>query len=133
MSSIILQSNYVPNGTFIPNLFIDKYMPAANGAYVKVYLYLLRCMSDNTMKKINISTIADHLDNTESDIKRELYYWEKVKLVSLTRINNRITSIILNDIFAISNDVNLKEEPAITLYSVINNVHTLTHNPNNLE
>lgn len=133
MSSIILQSNYVPNGTFIPNLFIDKYMPAANGAYVKVYLYLLRSMSDNTMKEINISTIADHLDNTESDIKRALYYWEKVKLVSLTRSNNRITSIILNDIFAISNDEYLKEEPAITVDSVINNEDTLTHNPNNLE
>src|SRR5690554_1170466 len=52
MSSILLQSNYVPSGTFISNLFIDKYMPAANGAYVKVYLYLLGCMGNNSVKEI---------------------------------------------------------------------------------
>ena len=117
MSSMVLQSNYVPNGTFIPNLFIDKYMPAANGAYVKVYLYLLRCTSDNSIKEIDISSIADHLDNTESDIKRALYYWEKVNLVTLIRNDNKVTSIILNNIFAVNNDNYQQEESAITVDS----------------
>lgn len=35
----------LPGVTLIENTFIDRYMPAANGEYVKVYLYLLRCAS----------------------------------------------------------------------------------------
>ena len=31
--------------TLVPNEFIDYYMPRANGAFVKVYLYLLRCLT----------------------------------------------------------------------------------------
>jgi hypothetical protein len=29
--------------TLIENIFIDRYMPGANGEFVKLYLYLLRC------------------------------------------------------------------------------------------
>ena len=32
--------------TVISNIFIDRYMPQANGSYVKVYLYLLRLVGD---------------------------------------------------------------------------------------
>ena len=33
-----------PEGvTVVKNTFIDQYMPQANGEFVKVYLYLLRC------------------------------------------------------------------------------------------
>ncbi|NLJ89354.1 MAG: DnaD domain protein [Clostridiales bacterium] len=128
MSSIILQSNFVPNGTFIPNIFIDKYMPAANGAYVKVYLYLLRCMNDNSIKEINITTIADHLENTESDIERALCYWEKVKLVSLTRNNNRISSIILNDIFTVDKNEYSQEESLATLDPVSSATDSVSSN-----
>lgn len=30
------------------NLFLDNYMPEANGEYVKIYLYLLRCLKSDT-------------------------------------------------------------------------------------
>ena len=52
-------------------------MPSANGDYVKVYLYLVRCMQD-LQSDITITAIADRLDNTEKDILRALSYWEKV-------------------------------------------------------
>lgn len=59
-------------------------MPSANGAYVKVYLYLLRCFGTNNLE-ITISSIADHLDNTEKDIIRALNYWEKQSLLKIDR------------------------------------------------
>lgn len=115
MSSILLQSNYVPNGTFISNLFIDKYMPAANGAYVKVYLYLLGCMGNNSVKEIEISSIADHLENTESDIVRALCYWQKTGLITLVRDDKKyINSIILNDINSIYSKSAYKQDELAT-------------------
>ena len=116
MSSVILQSNYINKGTLIPNLFIDTYMPRANGAYVKVYLYLIRCLSDDSINEINISTIADHFENTERDIIRALCYWEKLELISMKRDDNdKILSITINDIYSINNNLTSQDEPAVTM------------------
>ena len=98
MNSIELCSNHVSNVTLVSNLFIDTYMPAANGSYVKVYLYLLRCIS-NSECNISISSIADSLEDSEKDIIRALSYWEKVKILTLVRNKeNDIIKILLNDL-----------------------------------
>lgn len=69
--------------TLVPNEFIDYYMPRANGSFVKVYLYLLRCL--NTPEAgIGINVIADALEETEKDIIRALRYWERENVLSLT-------------------------------------------------
>ena len=39
MSQFILKTEIPAGMTGVPNLFLDYYMPAANGEYVKVYLY----------------------------------------------------------------------------------------------
>ena len=71
-----------PEGTtVIQNSFIDQYMPHANGEFVKVYLYLLRCA--NTGRELSLSSIADIFELTEKDIQRALAYWEKQRLMSL--------------------------------------------------
>lgn len=99
MSTIKLSSNSVSSTTIIPNIFIDNYMPRANGTYVKVYLYLLRCINCNDDMLVSISAIADKLDETEKDITRALCYWEKVNLISLVKNNGeQITSITINNI-----------------------------------
>ena len=67
--------------TIIENSFIDKYMPDANGEYVKVYLYLLRCAGSG--KELSISSIADFFEHTEKDIQRALKYWEKREVLKL--------------------------------------------------
>lgn len=104
MNKIILNSNNISQTTVVPNLFIDHYMPTANGAYVKVYLYLLRCMNGADDAEISISAIADRLDDTEKDIIRALCYWEKINLISLVRnTNSEIISITINDIFKDNN------------------------------
>ena len=69
--------------TVISNIFIDKYMAEANGSYVKVYIYLLRCLSDPSMD-VSVSGFSEKLDETEKDIIRALKYWEKKKLLSIT-------------------------------------------------
>lgn len=67
--------------TLIENIFIDHYMPKANGEYVKLYLYLLRCA--NAGKELSLSAIADVFDHTEKDVRRALAYWEKLNLLKL--------------------------------------------------
>ena len=52
--------------TAVANEFIDTYMAAANGEYVKVYLYVLRHQGED----ITIELIADALNHTESDVRR---------------------------------------------------------------
>lgn len=57
--------------TMVANEFIDRYMAAANGEYVKVYLYLLRYQGQVR----DLGEIADALNHTEADVKRALGYW----------------------------------------------------------
>ena len=82
--------------TLVPNEFIDYYMPRANGAFVKVYLYLLRCLTAPEAG-FGISVIADALEETEKDILRALRYWERENVLSLTwGTENEIRGIKLN-------------------------------------
>lgn len=58
-------------------------MADARGADVKVYIYLLRCMNDDSMV-CSVASISDKLDETEKDIVKALKYWEKKKLLFIT-------------------------------------------------
>ncbi len=96
MNTISLKTNQTNDVTIISNIFIDQYMPTANGNFVKVYLYLLRCLTSHHME-LSVSAIADRLEDTEKDIVRALSYWEKVGLITLTKNEaNQITNIIFN-------------------------------------
>lgn len=97
MNTISLNTERKFSATVVPNLFIDRYMPAANGSYVKVYLYLLRCLSGTT-KPFTLSSAADALDETEKDIIRALSYWEKNNVVSLSKEADSLTGITLLDL-----------------------------------
>ena len=97
MNTISINTERKFSATVVPNLFIDRYMPTANGAYVKVYLYLLRCLSGTT-KPFTLSTAADALDETEKDIIRALSYWEKNHVVSLSMDADSLTGITLLDL-----------------------------------
>ena len=57
-------------------------MPQANGEFVKVYLYLLRCVQSHAYN-FTISEIADKFNNTEMDVIRALRYWQKAGIVNL--------------------------------------------------
>lgn len=82
MATIQLHSDCPNSITCIPNIFIDRYMPEANGEFVKVYLYLLRNLNSNTAE-CSISAIADCFNHTEKDVLRALKYWERMHLLLL--------------------------------------------------
>ncbi len=81
MGEITLYSDCNIDATLVSNKFIDEYMKDANDAQIKIYLYLLRCMSANS--PISVSIIADCFNYTEKDVIRALKYWEKNKILSL--------------------------------------------------
>ena len=85
MDTIMLCSGYLPSTTFIHNIFIENYMLSANGSYVKVYIYLAKCIQAGE-KNLSVSSLADKMDNTEKDILRALNYWEKNNLINLLKI-----------------------------------------------
>lgn len=100
MATIELRTNHSCTYVGVPNIFIDNYMADANGEFVKVYLYLLRCMNTNG-NSVSISAIADHFNNTEKDVMRALKYWEKAGVLSLeSDSSNRLTGVCLNDLNA---------------------------------
>lgn len=82
MKCLTLKADNRMDYTTISNIFIDNYMPQANGEFVKIYLYLLRCMSDPDMD-ISISSIADRFDHTEKDVIRALRYFAGKGLISI--------------------------------------------------
>lgn len=108
MDQILLCTTQIPRTTLIYNSFIENYMPEANGDYVKVYLYLAKCIQHQE-SGLSINFLADRMDHTEKDVIRALQYWEKKKLLRIERDpqNGYITSI----------DMSLPEEPAECLQS----------------
>lgn len=89
MSTFMLKDS---NLSFTPvsNVFIEKYMPAARGEFIKVYLLLLRY---NTAKEPGISgtVLAASLNLLESDIMNALNYWNDqgvIKLIPIDNMNN---------------------------------------------
>lgn len=97
MAEINLHKKNGTSATEIPNRFIDEYMTNANGEFVKIYLYLLRCMNSPGCS-FSISRTADKFDHTEKDIRRALTYWEKMNLLRLEYDGDKsISGIYLMD------------------------------------
>ena len=92
--SFSLTTQFSQQYTYIPNAFIDTYMPEANGSFVKVYLYLLRQMRTVT-PVLTIEMMADMLSNTEADILRALRYWKKQGLLEIEEKDGEITHLCL--------------------------------------
>lgn len=82
MTAINISSDIATSFTTVSDIFIDQYMPKANGEFVKVYLYLLRA-TGSVAGIATISEIADHFSNTEADIIRALNYWASEGILQL--------------------------------------------------
>ncbi|MDO4522525.1 MAG: DnaD domain protein [Eubacteriales bacterium] len=74
--------------TLVQNSFIDQYMADANGEFVKIYLYLLRCCTLDA--QLSLSSIADVFNCTERDVRRALSYWERQHLLRLGFSNDGV-------------------------------------------
>ncbi len=97
MEEITLHKDNGYSTTAISNRFIDEYMTNANGEFVKIYLYLLRCMNSLDCS-FSISKAADKFNHTEKDIQRALKYWEKMNLLQLEYAQDKsITGIYFRE------------------------------------
>lgn len=93
MGMITLSNPSWQEATLLSNIFIDDYMPEANGEFVKVYIYLLRTLS-NSPVSFSLEEMADRLLCTERDILRGLKYWSRQELLALDFTENRVLSNI---------------------------------------
>lgn len=101
---ITLSSTSASEVTTLSNIFIDQYMPKANGEFVKVYIYLLRI--SGTSPSFSLEQMADRLLCTEKDILRALKYWAKEGLLSLKYGNDKtLTGIELGSTASASSNV----------------------------
>lgn len=108
------------NATYISNYFIDECMSSANGEFVKIYLYLLRCMGSES-PSLSLSRIADKFEHTEKDVKRALKYWEKMNVLHLEYDDNKkLSGISLLDV----------QGPCETQSKTSNNTDSLKSEPN---
>lgn len=98
MGGVHLYSEHELATTSVPNVFIDRYMVEANGEFVKVYLYLLRCLGDASLP-CSTSAIADFLEHTEKDVNRALKYWAREGVLGLELGEDKsIVGICLKDL-----------------------------------
>jgi len=77
MAEIAVEAAVDSGYTLVSNDFIDNFMPAANPAFVLIYLYLIR----NSHKNLDTATMAETFSMLESDILRAFKYWDKSGLI----------------------------------------------------
>ena len=81
MSCLKIYQDSCAEVTIVSNRFIDEFMPQANDAQLKIYLYLLRSLSAG--RSLDIAGIADAFNHTEKDVMRALTYWENCGVLLL--------------------------------------------------
>ncbi|MBQ3053363.1 MAG: DnaD domain protein [Clostridia bacterium] len=81
-------------------VFIDKYMPSADGTFVKVYLLGLRQCSQGV--KLTSKGIATVLGILETDVLHAWKYWENAGVVSCKTSSEGYLDISFNDLSDIS-------------------------------
>lgn len=68
--------------TPVENIFINDYMPMANGTYVKVYLLGYKYAKDNDDKLcVNNESISRHLNIPLSDVLKAWDFWEQKGII----------------------------------------------------
>lgn len=82
MNQLYIRNDNSENFTVVSNLFLDHFMPEANGEFVKIYFSLLRHMGGSD-SFFSLLSIADRLNCTEKDVERALNYWSKHGILKL--------------------------------------------------
>ncbi|MCR5743713.1 MAG: DnaD domain protein [Lachnospiraceae bacterium] len=77
----------------VPGGFIYKYMPSANGDFVKTYIYILSCYAQG--RPFDVVDAADILETSERDITRAIKYWHEKGVICAVYDKKNLTSITL--------------------------------------
>lgn len=114
MCKLVLDRGNFAEFTSVSNIFIDEYMPKANGEFIKIYLHLLRLVgADSPAENLSTERIADKFNILEADVLRALNYWADQGLLSLS-FNNR------DELSGI------KLESAVSNRYIVKGIHTVT-------
>ena len=69
--------------TAVENIFIDSFMPSADGNFVKIYILALRRAWEG--REVSNEIIADLLGIIESDVVRAWDYWQDMGIVRIEK------------------------------------------------
>ncbi len=103
--------------TCVSNAFIDNYMAHATGEYVKIYIYLLRCLEQEG-EAFSVQKIAAKLGHTDLDVKRAFDYWEQQGMIRQERdAYGELTGICVLDPFTqgYSSTAHMAQQRPITI------------------
>ncbi len=96
--------------TPIENIFINDFMPMANGTYVKVYLLGFKYAHDKDEKiDLTNTTIAKHLDIPLEDVLRAWDFWEEKGIIVKEdnhKVNYKVRFLNLKQLY-IKNNIGL--------------------------
>lgn len=120
------KNEYDLGETSFENIFLNDFMPSADGNFVKVYLLGYKMAKEyNGLKNFSNSILADILGILESDVLRAWKYWENQGIVKITNDeNSSIEFINLKELY-IKNVYNLKQEEKVEK----NNYNKVVENP----
>lgn len=101
--------------TPIENIFINEYMPMANGTYVKVYLIGFKYAHDRDEKvEVTNKTIAKHLNIPLEDVLGAWDFWEEkgiIEKIDKEDINYKVKFLNLKQLYIRNNlSILTKEE-----------------------
>lgn len=72
----------------IPYWFIMNYMPAAQGGYLKVYLYLLTLSNSTQEANLSLENVAKALDMLHSEVLQALKYWDNERVLHFKELTS---------------------------------------------
>ncbi len=84
MDIIKLRSCFSQDVTVIANDFLDRFLPEANGDFLRIYLYLVRIAGSGS-DSLSLCSVADRMNCTENDVNRALRYWEREGVITLSK------------------------------------------------
>lgn len=96
--------------------FIEKFMPNADGNFVKVYI--MGFYSCEAAEKMTNTEIANRLMLLESDVIRAWKYWENAGAVKIEEKNGVISDIVFLDLDAPVQKINIETKPVYTIDEV---------------
>lgn len=107
MSFTIQTTDMDLGDTPIENIFLNDYMPMANGTYVKVYLLGYKYAHDRDHSlEVNNKTIAKHLDIPMDDVLRAWDFWESKGVIEKEGRDNldyKVTFLNLKQLYIKNN------------------------------
>ncbi len=117
--------------TCVENIFINEYMTAAPGDYVKVYLFAM--MYAEVGEDLTVESMAKQLGMKEADIHKAWTYWADMGVIRKSRIDgsDQIEFVNLKELLYGKNKEAKKKEPVQTSQAktiladkTINNMYT---------